>query len=146
MKPQSIFVANGHVRARSRPMQVWKASLLLGDWLLHHASLLPSPFEHVLELGAGTALPSIVAASLGCHAIATDADMDALTLARRNVSANVAAIADAGGSVSVARLDWHEFNHHCRLQASSDGPSSDVDNGSIPFANWTECTSSQVRA
>lgn len=86
--------------------QVWKASLLLADWLQHHRALFPEPLGTVLELGAGVGVPSLVAASLGCCATATDAEPAALLLARRNAAANRSAASAAGGSVRVALLDW----------------------------------------
>src|SRR5690606_15160036 len=54
----------------------------------------------VLELGAGTGLPGIVAASLGARMIQTDCDELALQLCRRNGRRN------GLGSVEYRLADW----------------------------------------
>lgn len=53
----------------------------------------------VTELGCGLAVPSIVAARAGAEVIATDGDIDALDLVRRNAEANDV-------HVETAALDW----------------------------------------
>ena len=87
-----------------RRAQVWKAALLLCDWLLHNAERMRS--TSVLELGAGVAMPSIVAATCGAACLATDSSEAALELARRNVHANQHAIGRGGGTITTLALDW----------------------------------------
>jgi predicted nicotinamide N-methyase len=53
----------------------------------------------VVELGCGLAIPSIAAARGGAEAIATDGDIDALALVRRNAEANDV-------EVKTAAVDW----------------------------------------
>jgi predicted nicotinamide N-methyase len=53
----------------------------------------------VTELGCGLAVPSIVAARAGAEVIATDGDIDALDLVRRNAEANDV-------HVETTALDW----------------------------------------
>jgi predicted nicotinamide N-methyase len=53
----------------------------------------------VVELGCGLAVPSIAAARAGAEVIATDGDIDALDLVRRNAEAN-------GVRVETAAVDW----------------------------------------
>jgi predicted nicotinamide N-methyase len=53
----------------------------------------------VVELGCGLGIPSIAAARGGAEVIATDGDIDALGLVRRNAQAN-------GVEVETAALDW----------------------------------------
>lgn len=53
----------------------------------------------VVELGCGLAVPSIAAARGGAEVIATDGDIDALALVRRNAEANEV-------EVETAAVDW----------------------------------------
>ena len=53
----------------------------------------------VVELGCGLAVPSIAAARGGAEVIATDGDIDALGLVRRNAEAN-------GVELETAAVDW----------------------------------------
>lgn len=50
-------------------LQIWRGSLLLADWLLHHAHSF-SPQDAILELGSGVGLTAIVA-SMFCPVICT---------------------------------------------------------------------------
>jgi predicted nicotinamide N-methyase len=54
---------------------------------------------HVVELGCGLALPSIVAALAGAQALATDWAPEALTLARENGARN-------GVDIGTLEIDW----------------------------------------
>jgi predicted nicotinamide N-methyase len=66
--------------------------------------------RRALELGAGTGLPGIVAASLGASVVQTDKDELVLRLARRNAEANAAAVehrqADWENWDDPVRYDW----------------------------------------
>lgn len=61
--------------------QLWPAALALGGDLLARP---PEPGSRVLELGCGLALPTVVAAKLGCTVLATDYEEIALKFARYN--------------------------------------------------------------
>lgn len=84
--------------------QVWRGSLLLADYILHHHSHLKD--KRILEVGAGTGIASIVAAFCGARVTATDIPNDGiLEQIRRNVARNSHLIPPAG-SVRVASLDF----------------------------------------
>jgi predicted nicotinamide N-methyase len=55
--------------------------------------------KRVVELGCGLGVPSIAAARRGAEVIATDGDIDALGLVRRNAEAN-------GVELETVALDW----------------------------------------
>jgi predicted nicotinamide N-methyase len=59
--------------------------------------------KRVVELGCGLAVPSIAAAMGGAEALATDGDIDALSLVRRNAEAN-------GVEVETDAVDWADPN------------------------------------
>ena len=54
-----------HTKLSDVGLQVWRGSLLLSDYLLHHHQLVRD--KSVLELGSGTGLSSIVAAFCGAR-------------------------------------------------------------------------------
>ena len=56
--------------------------------------------RHILELGAGTGLPGIVAASLGARVVQTDRQQAALSLGRLNAERN------AVGAIEHRLADW----------------------------------------
>jgi len=67
--------------------------------------------RHVLELGAGTGLPGIVAASLGARVVQTDRQQAALSLCRLNAERNGARsvehrLADWAAWTDATRYDW----------------------------------------
>ena len=77
----------------------WEAAVLLAD---HMATTLgPDYFrgKRVIELGCGTALPSIVASKLGAEVLATDLTVEVISRAQRNVQRN-------GAQAKVQRLSW----------------------------------------
>ena len=59
--------------------------------------------KRVVELGCGLAVPSIAAARGGAEVIATDGDIDALSLVRRNAEEN-------GVELETAAVDWADPN------------------------------------
>jgi predicted nicotinamide N-methyase len=85
----------------------WRAGLLLSDFLLHSASSSIVGDKRVLELGAGTGLPSICAARAGAASVVcTDyAECGLVARLRENVARNAAATA-IGTRVSVAGHTW----------------------------------------
>ncbi|CAN8002426.1 unnamed protein product, partial [Ixodes hexagonus] len=90
--------------------QVWKASLLLSDFLLHHGSQVLSE-RGCLELGCGAGLCGLVAAAFADWVYCTDARDEVLALCERNLALNEAfheALGSGGGRsrALVRRLDW----------------------------------------
>lgn len=65
---------------------LWPASIALAHELASRAGELPG--TRVLELGAGTGLPGIVAASFGAHVTQTDRHELAMSVCRRNGQRN----------------------------------------------------------
>ncbi len=59
--------------------------------------------KRVVELGCGLGVPSITAARGGAEVIATDGDIDALSLVERNAEAN-------GVELETAAVDWADPN------------------------------------
>jgi predicted nicotinamide N-methyase len=77
---------------------LWPAAIALA----HDVASRPEAFRgaRVLELGAGTGLPGIVAASLGARVVQTDRQELALSVCRRNGERNGA------GTVTYRLADW----------------------------------------
>jgi methyltransferase-like protein 23 len=69
---------------------LWPAAIALAHEVASRADSLAG--ARVLELGAGTGLPGIVAASFGARVLQTDRHAVALGLGRRNAELNAAAI------------------------------------------------------
>ncbi|MBO0699038.1 MAG: 50S ribosomal protein L11 methyltransferase [Zavarzinella sp.] len=105
---------------------LWPAAIALA----HEIATRPAEFRgrSVLELGAGTGLPGIVAASLGARVVQTDRQEGAMAVGRLNAERNgVAAIkhelADWAAWDDSGRYDWvigsdilygEEFHPHLR--------------------------------
>ncbi|MFW5731004.1 MAG: class I SAM-dependent methyltransferase [Desulfonatronovibrionaceae bacterium] len=67
-------------------IKIWPAAVLLGHYI---SSLAPEPDDfQVLELGCGTGLAGLVAASLGLRVTLTDSSPEALLMARINILKN----------------------------------------------------------
>lgn len=79
---------------------LWPAAIALA----HELAARPLQGLSVLELGAGTGLPGIVAASLGARVIQTDKNSAALVVARRNAERNAAALEQRNADWT----DWHD--------------------------------------
>jgi methyltransferase-like protein 23 len=81
---------------------VWPSAIAL----VHEIGARPQEFSgrKILELGAGTGLPGIVAASLGASVVQTDRDELALYLCRRNGERNGVA------SIDYRLADWTEWS------------------------------------
>ncbi|XP_021065528.1 methyltransferase-like protein 22 isoform X2 [Mus pahari] len=84
--------------------QVWRGALLLADYILFRRDLFQGCT--VLELGAGTGLASIVAATMAHTVYCTDVGTDLLAMCQRNVALNSHLAATGGGVVKVKELDW----------------------------------------
>lgn len=82
---------------------LWDASYVLAKYL----ESMDMAGKKVVELGAGTGLPSILCAMKGAYVVATDL-ADSLPLTNLNIQENVDKIR---GSVRTAELDWTNESH-----------------------------------
>jgi predicted nicotinamide N-methyase len=88
---------------------LWPASIALAHDLVSRAGELRG--RRVLELGAGTGLPGIVAASLGARVVQTDRDELAMSACKRNCARNGVEsvehrLTDWTSWEDAARYDW----------------------------------------
>jgi predicted nicotinamide N-methyase len=92
----------GEDRSRSPyGLALWPASIALAHELVARASGLPG--QRILELGAGTGLPGIVAATYGARVVQTDRLEEALTVGRLNAERN------GVRSIEHRLADWTEW-------------------------------------
>uniref|UniRef100_A0A8C9IJX7 Methyltransferase-like protein 22 n=1 Tax=Piliocolobus tephrosceles TaxID=591936 RepID=A0A8C9IJX7_9PRIM len=84
--------------------QVWRGALLLADYILFRQDLFRGCTA--LELGAGTGLASIIAATVARTVYCTDVGADLLAMCQRNIALNSHLAAAGGGVVKVKELDW----------------------------------------
>jgi predicted nicotinamide N-methyase len=82
---------------------LWDSAYVLSKYLDLYLGDLRS--KKVIELGAGCALPSIIACSKGAEVVATDIE-PTLSLTRTNLGANSALFS---GTYSVHTLDWRHL-------------------------------------
>uniref|UniRef100_A0A6N2KRY1 Methyltransferase-like protein 22 n=1 Tax=Salix viminalis TaxID=40686 RepID=A0A6N2KRY1_SALVM len=87
-------------------LQVWKAELLLSDFVLHKM-LTSSDFDEIvsLELGAGTGLVGMLLAHVAKTVFLTDHGDEILDNCASNVDLNSEVI-NYQGSINVRELDW----------------------------------------
>ena len=85
---------------------LWPAAVALAHDVAARADALPG--ARVLELGAGTGLPGIVAASLGARVVQTDRQAVALHVCRRNAERN------GVGRVEHRLADWTAWDDNDR--------------------------------
>ncbi|XP_061080448.1 methyltransferase-like protein 22 isoform X1 [Conger conger] len=83
--------------------QVWRGAILLADFILSQPILFQG--ATVLELGAGTGITSIVAATLAKRVYCTDVGQDLLSMCQRNVTLN-RHLLDPADKVRIRELDW----------------------------------------
>eukprot|EP00250_Pteridium_aquilinum_P007009 c16808_g1_i2 orf=331-1023(-) len=90
-------------------LQIWKASLLLGDFLLHKMRT-TSELDDVigLELGAGTGLLGILLGAKAQLVFLTDLDEDVLDNCFRNVLVNSRKSKSILKTLRIRKLDWQE--------------------------------------
>lgn len=74
--------------------QVWRGALLLADYILFQRDLFQG--RTVLELGAGTGLASIIAATVAQTVYCTDVGADLLAMCQRNIALNSHLLASGG--------------------------------------------------
>jgi len=79
---------------------LWPAAIALA----HEVEARPMPGLRVLELGAGTGLPGIVAASLGARVVQTDLQEVALFVMKKNAERN------AITSIEQREADWRSWS------------------------------------
>nr|XP_033695190.1 methyltransferase-like protein 22 isoform X5 [Tursiops truncatus] len=84
--------------------QVWRGALFLADYILSQRDLFQG--RTVLELGAGTGLASILAATVAQTVYCTDVGADLLAMCQRNIALNSHLTAAGGGVIKVKELDW----------------------------------------
>ncbi|XP_060140976.1 methyltransferase-like protein 22 isoform X1 [Globicephala melas] len=84
--------------------QVWRGALFLADYILSQRDLFQG--RTVLELGAGTGLASILAATMAQTVYCTDVGADLLAMCQRNIALNSHLTAAGGGVIKVKELDW----------------------------------------
>ncbi|XP_049991340.1 methyltransferase-like protein 22 isoform X2 [Alexandromys fortis] len=88
--------------------QVWRGALFLADYILFRRDLFQGCTA--LELGAGTGLASIVAATMAHTVYCTDVGTDLLAMCQRNVALNSHLTATGDGVIKVKELDWLKDN------------------------------------
>ncbi|CAN6194085.1 unnamed protein product [Urochloa humidicola] len=88
-------------------LQVWKAALLLADFVLHK-SFTSSEFDGVtaIEVGAGTGLVGLALARVARRIFVTDRGADILDNCLANVHINSGTLNFDEAKVSVRELDW----------------------------------------
>ncbi|KAK9831887.1 hypothetical protein WJX81_005587 [Elliptochloris bilobata] len=84
---------------------IWECGAALAEYLTRHRGPGALRGKRVLELGAGTGVVGLAAALLGAQVTMTDLPA-AMPLLRHNAAALADAVAAAGGSITVAELDW----------------------------------------
>ncbi|MEI7898853.1 MAG: hypothetical protein WCK89_01275 [bacterium] len=79
---------------------LWPAAYGLAHYLWEHRTELSG--QHMIELGCGLGLPSILAARLGAHVLATDFHPDTGTWLTHNATLNYV-------TLDYTQLDWNVF-------------------------------------
>lgn len=88
-------------------LALWSSAIALAHEIAERASELRDG-SRVLELGAGTGLPGIVAASFGAHVTQTDRHEAAMSLCRANGERNRVS------GIDYHRADWAAWNDEVR--------------------------------
>ncbi|KAI5060701.1 hypothetical protein GOP47_0025121, partial [Adiantum capillus-veneris] len=90
-------------------LQIWKASFLLGDFLLHKMQTTAELDDVIaLELGAGTGLLGILLAAKARLVFLTDFDVDVLDNCHRNALLNSRKSKRIASALQIRQLDWKE--------------------------------------
>lgn len=99
---------------------LWDCSIILAHYLPFYARSHPFSNIRAIEIGAGTGLPGLVAATMGARTTLTDRP-HLLPGLRRNVEANAPALAS---HVRVLPLEWGSESEDHQLSAvvGEDGP------------------------
>ncbi len=98
------FLQGEQTTPRPYGLVLWPASIALA----HELAGRELTGKRVLELGAGTGLPGIVAAARGAHVVQTDRQRLVLEVCKRNAERNGIATqaAGQGGSIEHRIADW----------------------------------------
>jgi len=91
---------------------LWPAAIALAHEVASRAEAFAG--RRVLELGAGTGLPGIVAASLGASVVQTDRHELAMSVCRRNGERNRELGRPGAGSVEYRLADWTRWDDGAR--------------------------------
>uniref|UniRef100_A0A2I3SVE8 Methyltransferase 22, Kin17 lysine n=1 Tax=Pan troglodytes TaxID=9598 RepID=A0A2I3SVE8_PANTR len=99
--------------------QVWRGALLLADYILFRQDLFRGCTA--LELGAGTGLASIIAATMARTVYCTDVGADLLSMCQRNIALNshLAATGGEGQGLLLFRGDKHSLCADCSEKSIS---------------------------
>ncbi|KAG9450206.1 hypothetical protein H6P81_010171 [Aristolochia fimbriata] len=123
---QSTIVIQ-HMIASSIPgvgLQVWKAALVLSDFVLHKV-FTTSDFNNVVacEFGAGTGLVSILLAQVAKTIFITDFGSQILDNCATNVKLNSGMLKHDESSVYIRELDWkRSWPPACRVHLCNSSP------------------------
>jgi methyltransferase-like protein 23 len=85
---------------------LWPAAIALAHEIVSRGESFRG--KRVLELGAGTGLPGIIAASLGARVLQTDRQELAMTLCKRNGARN--SVRNGTSSIEYRLVDWADWN------------------------------------
>ena len=111
--------AEGEERALSGECVLWPSGVLMARFLERRAEALQLCGSRLVELGAGSALPSVVAACCGSRVVATDRAAGAPYL-RMHLEANAAAVRERGGpAVQQAALSFGSEEDAARLRGAA---------------------------
>ena len=111
--------AEGEERALSGECVLWPSGVLMARFLERRAEALQLCGSRLVELGAGSALPSVVAACCGSRVVATDRAAGAPYL-RMHLEANAAAVRERGGpAVQQAVLSFGSEEDAARLRGTA---------------------------
>jgi predicted nicotinamide N-methyase len=96
---------------------VWGSGVALAEMIFHVAPSDALRGKAVVELGAGSGVPSLTAAyACGANVVATDLVQDSLDLLISNAAVvSAASNPETRGSISTAKLDWNASDLPCDM-------------------------------
>ncbi len=113
---ENAFLRGENTTKRPYGIVLWPAAIALA----HELAARGAGRLRVLELGAGTGLPGIVAASLGAQVVQTDRQNIVLHVCKQNAERNGIRVRDAAspdsgaGSIEHRVADWTEWTDETR--------------------------------
>ncbi|XP_019363025.1 PREDICTED: methyltransferase-like protein 22 isoform X1 [Gavialis gangeticus] len=102
--PKGFLVRGVNLLIFCFPLKVWRGAFLLADYILFDQDAFRC--RTLLELGGGTGLTSIIAATIAGRVYCTDVGEDLLATCEQNVRLNRHLWELAGSEVKVKELDW----------------------------------------